>query len=130
MKKNAVTLVEELKKSGCDKAVRGKIEDLLHNGKDFDLYKVNAFRIAHELKIHRTTALRGFLFATRIGLFDLNWDIYCPSCLGLPEYYRHMMGLKKRGHCALCEIDWELDFEKQVEVTFTVNPAVRKIRAT
>lgn len=120
--------LEELIRSECPKAVRMKIQDLLQHGSDFDVYKINAFRIADELKIPRSDALRGFLYATRLGLFDLQWDIYCPSCRGLPEYYRHMMGLKRRGHCPLCEIDWELDFEKQVEVTFTVNPALRRIR--
>lgn len=127
MKKSTLNMLDELAKSGCNKLICEKIRDLIKKGTDFDLYKINVFRIAQELKIEQTEALRGFLYATRIGLFDLNWDIYCPSCRGLPEYYRHMMGLKNRGHCLLCEIDWDLDFEKQVEVTFTINPGVRKI---
>jgi hypothetical protein len=34
-----------------------------------DLYKVNAFRLARVWGVDRADALRGFLFATRLGLF-------------------------------------------------------------
>ncbi len=127
LNKNAKTMLNELAESACDKRVLDKIQTLIKTGKDFDLYKINVFRIANQIGVDKTIVLQGFLYATRIGLFDLNWDIYCPSCRGLPEYYRHMMGLKSRGHCDICELDWELDFEKQVEVTFTINPAIRAL---
>ncbi len=91
-------------------------------------YKINAFRVAEVLGISRAESLRAFLFATRLGLFDLNWDVHCPSCTGIPAYHKHLMDLSNKAHCAFCAIDWDLDFESQVEVTFTVNPAVRSIR--
>lgn len=119
--------IDELKQTRCDGRVVDAIATLLESGSDLDLYKINAFRFAQQHGVDRTAALRGFLFATRLGLFDMSWDIYCPSCRGLPEYHRHMMGLSQRGHCMLCQIDWDLDFERQVEVTFTVNPSVRVI---
>jgi class 3 adenylate cyclase len=35
------------------------------------------------------------------------------------------MGLKGHSHCQLCKLDIDVDFEEQLEVTFTANPAVR-----
>lgn len=119
--------LDELKLTSCHPRVTEEIQEMILRGKDFDLYKINAFRVARNAGVKGYEALRGFLFATRLGLFDMSWDIYCPSCRGLPEYHRHMMGLRQRGHCLLCHIDWTLDFEKQVEVTFTINPSVRAI---
>lgn len=119
--------ISELKQTNCHKKVATAIQELIETGSDFDLYKINAFRVAEKLGVDQAEALRGFLFATRLGLFDMSWDIYCPSCRGLPEYHRHMMGLQQRGHCLLCQIDWNLDFEKQVEVTFTLNPSIRAL---
>jgi class 3 adenylate cyclase len=127
MEKQVIAKIEELKLTNCHPKMVDKIARLIDTGDDFSLYKINAFRIAEELQLSKAESLRGFLYATRLGIFDMSWDIYCPSCTGLPEYYRHMMGLTNRGHCLLCEIDWELDFEKQVEVTFTINPALRVI---
>lgn len=117
----------ELSRSDASAAVVTRLSDLVDRGSDFDLYKINAFRLAHETGAARTDAVRTLLFATKLGIFDLTWDIHCPSCKGVPEYHRHLMGLARRAHCPLCEIDWTLDLEEQVEVTFTVNAEVRRI---
>jgi class 3 adenylate cyclase/DNA-directed RNA polymerase subunit N (RpoN/RPB10) len=123
-KKNAEKtsgLLDELKSSKycCEKAFAA-IKNIIETGGDFDCYKINAFRIAETAGVGRSEMLRAFLFATKIGIFDLNWDIHCPSCRGIPEYHKHLMGLKNTAHCDLCAIDWDLDIEEQLEVTFTV----------
>lgn len=117
----------ELEASAAHPKAVAEIRRLLERGSDFDCYKVNAFRIAQATGIPRPEALRAFLFATRLGLFDLTWDIHCPACRGIPEYHKHLMGLRNAAHCGLCKLDWEVDLEDQVEVTFTANPAVRKV---
>ncbi|MDD2715595.1 MAG: DUF5939 domain-containing protein [Candidatus Wallbacteria bacterium] len=116
-----------LSTSDCSTAALAAVRNLVTTGSDMDCYKVNPFRMADQNGIERVQMLRALLFATRLGIFDLNWDIHCPSCTGVPVYHKHLMGLTRTAHCDLCEIDWELDFESQVEVTFTVNPDVRKV---
>ncbi len=123
----AVERLDELAGSTAHPAVVAHLRGLLDHGRDVDCYKVNAFRIAEELGVPRPDAVRALLFATRLGLFDLHWDVHCPSCKGIPEYHRHLMALQTRAHCKLCEIDWALDFSEQIEVTFTVNADVRPI---
>lgn len=108
-------------------AVRG-LRRTLTEGSDLDCYKINAFRFADEQKVARVDALRALLYATRLGLLDLNWDIHCPACKGIPEYHRHLMKLNQRSHCGLCAYDFDVDLEDVVEVTFTANPAVRTVR--
>ena len=121
-------LLDELKSSKyCCKKAFSAIKNIIETGGDFDCYKINAFRIAETAGVGRPEMLRAFLFATKLGLFDLNWDIHCPSCRGIPEYHKHLMGLKNTAHCDLCAIDWNLDLEEQLEATFTVNPNIRKI---
>lgn len=120
-------LLDELKSSKycCEKAFSA-IKTIIDTGSDFDCYKINAFRVAEAAGVGRPEMLRAFLFAVKLGLFDLNWDIHCPSCRGIPEYHKHLMGLKNTAHCDLCAIDWDLDLEEQLEATFTVNPNIRK----
>ena len=117
--------LHELETSAVPAAAVDYIRRALTSATEFDCYKLNAFRIAKELGLPRRDIVRTFLFATRLGIFDLNWDVYCPSCMGVPEYHRHLMQLGTRAHCGLCEINWDVKFEEQVEVTFTVNPDVR-----
>ncbi len=90
-------------------------------------YKINAFVLAEELGVSKVEAVRSLLFATRLGLLDLNWDLFCPSCIGIPGYFKHLIDLTPRAHCDLCNIDWTVDIEDQTEVTFTANPDVRRI---
>src|SRR5262245_2685810 len=115
----------ELNASNAHPAVISHVNRLLAEGDDFDVYKVNAFRVAEETQVPRGEALRGFLYATKLGLFDLAYDIHCPSCKGIPDQFRHLMKVGRRSRCPSCENAFEVDFEKHVEVTFTVNPAVR-----
>lgn len=117
----------DLRTSKCSSAAVEAIKNRIVAGSDFDCYKINAFTFAAINKLERRETLRAFLYATKLGIFDLNWDIHCPSCHGIPEYHRHLMGLKNLAHCELCAIDWDLDFEEQVEVTFTVNPDIRAL---
>src|SRR5687768_15671829 len=98
--------LDELAGSTAHPAMVAHLRALLDGGRDVDCYKVNAFRIAEELGLPRPDAVRALLFATRLGLFDLHWDVHCPSCQGVPEYHRHLMALQTRAHCELCEIDW------------------------
>jgi class 3 adenylate cyclase len=118
---------EELAASAAAPAAVAAIRALVAEGTDFDCYKVNAFRIAEALGVPRAEGLRAFLFASRLGLFDLNWDIHCPSCMAVPEYHHHLVRLTTRAHCGLCALAWEIDFEDHIEVTFTVNPDVRRL---
>ena len=122
--------LNELESSSADAAATGYIRKLILEGSDFDCYKINAFRVAEALGIPRAESLRAFLFAVRLGLLDLNWDVHCPSCTGVPAFHKHLMDLSNKAHCAFCAIDWDLDFEDQVEVTFTVNPDIRPIGYT
>jgi class 3 adenylate cyclase len=119
--------LEELRGSGASAAVVDRLGAMLGGESDLTCYKINAFRLASEIGVPRLEVVRALLFATRLGLFDLNWDIHCPSCRGVPEYHKHLMGLGASGHCELCAIDWKLDLEDQVEVTFTANPDARAI---
>ncbi len=124
----AVSLIDDLESSRhCDPAAVEAIKKILTDEKDFTCYKINAFRAAFDAGVKNSDMLRAFLYATKLGLFDLNWDIHCPSCHGIPDYHKHLMGLKKTAHCDLCAINWDLDIEEQVEVTFTANPDIRKI---
>ncbi|HZS35228.1 MAG TPA: DUF5939 domain-containing protein [Polyangia bacterium] len=119
----------ELRSSGAAHAVVDHLHRLIAEGSDFDCWKINPFLVAKSTGASRLESVRAFLFATRLGVTDLTWDIHCPSCLGQPTFYRHLMSLERRSHCRICELDWDLDFEDQVEATFTVNPELRAIDA-
>jgi len=124
---NAAAQFEPLRSSAADPIVTDWLWRTASTGTDLDCFKINPFRVAAELGISRLDATRAFLFATRLGITDMTWDIHCPSCLAVPAYHKHLMELAARAHCALCDLRFDLGFEDQVEATFTLNSNLRPI---
>lgn len=118
---------DALRSSAAHPAVVAWLHDTATTAADFDCYQINPFHVAELTGVSRLDAVRSFLFATRLGVTDLTWDIHCPSCTGQPEYHRHLMQLAERAHCPLCDLRWDLSIEDQLAVSFTVNPDVRRI---
>jgi len=81
LSKTSRGLLAELSTSSrCRPAAVRALRRLLELSSDIDCYKVNAFRFAAENGLSRQESLRLFLYATRLGIFDMHYDIHCPSC--------------------------------------------------
>jgi class 3 adenylate cyclase len=122
-------LFEVLKKSAQADVVAA-LQDTLHSGPDGALMRVNplVFAARHGLDDERTIA--AFLHAASIGLFDLTWNVLCPGCGGVLDTSASLKSVVQEEYvCALCASGFEPDLDDLVEVTFTVNPGVRRIAA-
>src|SRR5581483_7448980 len=51
--------------------------------------------------------------------------ILCPVCRIPSEVKETLKALREHGHCAACQLDFELDFANSVEMIFRVHPQVR-----
>ena len=68
--------------------------------------------------------ISGFLHASRLGLFDLTWNVLCPGCGGVLDAHCTLKSLRHDDyHCGLCACGYEASVDEQVEVAFTVSPA-------
>ncbi len=119
--------LRSLEESGAAAPAVAWLRRTIAEGSDFDCYNINAFRVAEETGLSRLEAVRAFLFATRLGVTDLSWDLHCPSCQGMSTTHRRLADLRGEGRCPLCELRFDVAFEDQVEVSFTVNADVRPI---
>ncbi|MHB8872862.1 MAG: DUF5939 domain-containing protein [Myxococcaceae bacterium] len=123
----AAAKLDELASSAAAPEVLADLRRRLEGDEAFLCYKINPLTVAKQTGVTTAAAVRTYLFATRLGLTDLTWDIHCPSCLGVPVFYKHLMELEERAHCPFCDFRWALSLEDQVEVTFTVNADVRPL---
>jgi class 3 adenylate cyclase len=60
-------------------------------------------------------------------LFELRWDLVCPSCRTASSQLTSLSELGKHGDCQLCDITFDLDLDRAVEVTFRPTRAVRHV---
>jgi class 3 adenylate cyclase len=106
------------------------MEKLVREGEDRHLVRINVLAFAARNGLDEEKVISGFLHASRLGLFELNWNVLCPGCGGVLESSQQLKSVHKEAYdCALCSRAYEPTLDEMVEVAFTVSPRVRKIAA-
>jgi class 3 adenylate cyclase len=114
----------------ADPAVAEAIQHLIENGADHQLNRINVLDFSKRTGLDEERVISGFLHASRLGLFDLTWNVLCPGCGGVLDAHSTLKSLRHDDyHCGLCACGYEASVDEQVEVAFTVSPRVRRIAA-
>ncbi|HKG46831.1 MAG TPA: adenylate/guanylate cyclase domain-containing protein [Pyrinomonadaceae bacterium] len=108
-------------------AVGERLAEFLEHGDDFEVARIRPYKLADEWHEPRRLVLEVCLRATRIGLLDFQWDLLCPLCRGPQESGLSLKDIKTDVHCETCKIDFTVNFDRYVELTFRPNPAVRRV---
>ncbi|MDB5618925.1 adenylate/guanylate cyclase domain-containing protein [Tardiphaga sp.] len=114
----------------ADPLVVEAIENLIDKGEDHELNRINVLDFAAHRGLNEERVISGFLHASRLGLFELTWNVLCPGCSGVLDAHSTLKSLRHDDyHCGLCACGYEASVDEQVEVAFTVSPRVRRIAA-
>jgi len=92
-----------------------------------ELVDINAKALARRRKLNPMSTLKGLLHLTKAGIFDLTWAVRCPHCKGPTHRADTLHELKEHAYCPLCEDDFDAGFDRNVALTFRVNPSVATI---
>jgi class 3 adenylate cyclase len=115
-------------RNSADGAVVETLERVVREGTDRELCRVNALAFAGRHGLDEGRTIDGFLHAASLGLFDISWNVLCPGCGGVLDTNASLKTVIKEEYiCALCAAGYEPTLDELVEVTFTVNPRVRRI---
>ena len=68
-----------------------------------------------------------FLLAASEKLLEMQWDLLCPVCRIASSLEASLAELRSHGHCEACNLDYELDLAKSVELVFRVHPSLRDV---
>src|SRR6201984_440388 len=124
--KNLFPLLQQ----SADPGVVGAIEELVQDAPDRDLSRVNVLDFAGKRGLDEEKSVTAFLHAARLGLFELSWNVLCPSCGGVLDAGSTLRSVNREEyHCAWCAAGYEPILDEIVEVTFTVNRRARRIAA-
>ena len=108
-------------------AIAERLADFLEHGDDFAVARIRPYKLADDWHEPRRLVLEVCLRATRTGLLDFQWDLLCPLCRGPQESGLSLKDIKTAVHCETCQIDFTVNFDRYVELTFRPNPAVRRL---
>jgi class 3 adenylate cyclase len=113
-----------------DADIAQAIEQLVKTGTDRELARINVLDFAASRGLDQERTIGAFLQAAQLGIFELAWDILCPTCGGVLDVTMTLKDVHKEPYdCALCNRSFEPTLDELVEVVFTVSPRVRKIAA-
>src|SRR5882672_2652716 len=114
----------------ADPAVADAIAWLIEKGEDHQLNRINVLDFSRQAGLDEERVISGFLHASRLGLFDLTWNVLCPGCSGVLDAHSTLKSLRPDDYnCALCAAGYEASVDDLVEVAFTVSPRIRRIAA-
>jgi class 3 adenylate cyclase len=117
-------------KQTADADVVDAIKDLVEKGEDRELNRINLLDFARKTGLDEEKVISGFLHASRLGVFDLGWNVLCPGCGGVLDAHATLKSLRPDDYnCALCAAGYEASVDDLVEVAFTVSPRIRRIGA-
>ncbi|HEX5891183.1 MAG TPA: adenylate/guanylate cyclase domain-containing protein [Pyrinomonadaceae bacterium] len=108
-------------------ALADRLSDFLQHADDLAVTRIRPYQLADDWGEPRRDVLEICLRATRVGLLDFQWDLLCPLCRGPQESGRSLKDINAHVHCAGCQIDFTVNFDRFVELTFRPNPAVRRV---
>jgi class 3 adenylate cyclase len=105
----------------------GKLVEHIRTADDLDLSRLQVRPLARSWNADEDALLVTFLHATRLGLLDISWDVICPHCRGVRDEVPTLGDLPREAHCEICDIEFENDTERSIEITFHVHASVRDV---
>ncbi|MBN8222567.1 MAG: adenylate/guanylate cyclase domain-containing protein [Spirochaetes bacterium] len=95
---------------------------------DWQLYRINPFTFAAEHHSDEDQILDLFIHSARVGLFDFSYNMICPRCGGVAHAHHELDQVESTDfYCAVCTMSSPATLDDQVEVSFAINPAVRRL---
>ncbi len=116
-----------LKSDGGDPDVVDRLVNFVQQADDFALARIKPYQLADEWEVSRRSVLEACLRATRVGILDLQWDLLCPLCRGSQGGGGSLADLETSAHCDTCRIDFTVNFDRFVELTFRPNDSIRRL---
>ena len=125
----AETLFVALRQS-ADEHVVDMLERMVRDAPDHALNKMNAIDLAAKHGLDAERVIAALLNAVGLGMFEMTWNVMCPSCAGVLSSNKSLRTLDRAQYnCAFCAAGYETTLDDLVEVTFMVSPRLRKIAA-
>jgi class 3 adenylate cyclase len=112
---------------GVAPELAGRLAELIELGDELTLTRLRPYALARIWGAERRAVLELFLRGTRAGLLELRWDVLCPLCRGAQESPATLADVGADVHCATCNIDFTVNFDRFVELTFRPSAAIREL---
>jgi len=119
-------LVSKLAQMPIDLELIPKLTSHLRQGTDAEVLRMQPYALADAWQVSRQEVLRLCLYATKVGLLDLQWAMMCPNCRVAKAEYTTLFDMQNWFHCDLCGVNIQAELDRYVELRFSVHASVRQ----
>jgi class 3 adenylate cyclase len=120
-------LIDELSRDPASHGLAPKLCDFLLHAPIVALRGIRPLSMARFWHAPADDVVEMFLAAQRLGILAMGWDLLCPRCRGAKSRVEHLHELPRGAHCSSCNIKYERDFTRNVELTFHPEPWLRPL---
>ena len=128
-RERAAAMAGEIDRSPYGNGLGPRLAERVLAGMASDLMPLKPKRLARDLGVPQRAAIEACLAGVRAGLLTMKWDLLCTNCRGAKLSATALSELPRGAHCPSCNIDYDRDFEKNVELSFAPAPTVRPVMA-
>src|SRR3979490_766446 len=122
----AETLFAALRQS-TDGGVVDMLARMVRGAPDHALNKMNALDLAAKEGLDEERVIAALLNAVGLGMFEMTWNVMCPSCAGVLSANKSLKTLNSAQYnCVFCAAGYETPLANLAEETFPVTPGARK----
>jgi class 3 adenylate cyclase len=119
---------DQLLTQGADEQSVDRLVNFVGTADDFLVARMRPYQLADKWDLPRRAMLETCLLATRLGMLDLQWELLCPLCRGPGETGSSLSEISSQVHCETCRIDFTVNFDRFVELTFRPNALLRPVK--
>ena len=113
--------------SGHGHGLAERLTGHLQSAQEVDLTQIRPLKLAKQWGHAPREVVELCLEATRAGLLELRWDLLCPRCRIAKAVVGSLDELPTGAHCGTCNIGYDRDFSRNVELSFRPAPTVRSL---
>jgi hypothetical protein len=124
----AATRRAAIEASGHGHGLAERLTGHLQSAQEVDLTQIRPLKLAKQWGHAPREVVELCLEATRAGLLELRWDLLCPRCRIAKAVVGSLDELPTGAHCGTCNIGYDRDFSRNVELSF--RPATATFPAT
>ena len=120
----------DLLREAAEPSVVEALKTSVESDPDRALNRINPLAYATARGLDEDATTGALVHAARLGIFDMSWNVICPGCGSVLETAAALKSVNRHQYfCSLCTTEYEPTLDQLIEVTFTVNPRIRRIAA-
>jgi serine/threonine protein kinase/class 3 adenylate cyclase len=99
----------------------------LSHASDQDVARIRPIELAQKFNVPEDAMIDVALHAAKLGGLAMVWDVICPSCRIPSSVVESLRKIEEHGSCKTCNIAFDVDFSKAIELAFRASPEIRDV---